>query len=262
LPRGPAWSDNRNMRTTFALHRWLRRAAYVLATVAALGVAPGGAQAGPFEDGVAAYDAGDFETALVLWRPMADQGDARSQYNLGVMYREGQGVTKDGVQAASWFRLASDQGAVLAQFSLGDIFKNGEGVPQDDAQAVHWYKLAAEQGHVQAQYGMGLSYTFGEGVAVDEVQAAYWYRRAAEQGHAYAQYNLGASYNIGAGVPQDRLLAYAWISMAAAQGDTEANPFRDALAEAMTAEELAEAQRLSGELWQNYVQPFLTPPGF
>lgn len=250
------------MQATIVIRRWVRLGATCFASMMMLGVVVASAQIDPFEDGIAAYDAGDFETAHALWRPLADQGDFRAQYNLGVMNQGGQGVAQNDAQAARWFRMAADQGAVRAQFSLAEMYKNGEGVAQDHAQAVHWYKLAAEQGHVQAQYGMGLAFTFGEGVAVDDFQAAYWYRRAAEQGHAYAQYNLGASYNIGAGVPLDKLLAYAWISIAAAQGDTEANPFRDALAAAMTPDQLAEAQRLSGELWNNYVQPFLPVPEF
>jgi len=63
--------------------------------------------AGPFEDGLAAYDRDDYATALRLWRPLADAGDATAQYNLGIMYRNGRGVPKDYVQAHMWFNLAA-----------------------------------------------------------------------------------------------------------------------------------------------------------
>ncbi len=64
--------------------------------------------AGPFEDGNAAYQRGDYATALRLWRPLAEQGDAGAQYNLGLMYREGQGVSQDDAEAAKWYRKAAE----------------------------------------------------------------------------------------------------------------------------------------------------------
>ena len=71
--------------------------------------AAGPAVAGPFEDGVAAHDKGDYAAALRLWRPIAEQGDASAQYNLGQMYRNGQGVPQDYIQAHMWFNLATAQ---------------------------------------------------------------------------------------------------------------------------------------------------------
>ena len=68
------------------------------------------AAAGPFEDAVAAYQRGDYATAYALTRPLADEGVARAQFNLGVMYAKGQGVAQDYAEAAKWYRLAADQG--------------------------------------------------------------------------------------------------------------------------------------------------------
>ena len=48
--------------------------------------------AGDYEDGLAAGEKGDFATALRLWTPLAEQGDAKAQYNLGRMYRDGNGI--------------------------------------------------------------------------------------------------------------------------------------------------------------------------
>ncbi len=64
------------------------------------------ASAGPFEDANAAYERQDYATALKLWRPLADQGDASSQYNLAVMNEKGQGVEKDYLQAHIWYDIA------------------------------------------------------------------------------------------------------------------------------------------------------------
>ena len=71
--------------------------------------AAGPAVAGPYEDGVVAYAKGDYPTALRLLRPIADQGDAFAQYNLGLMYANGQGVPQDYIQAHMWFNLATAQ---------------------------------------------------------------------------------------------------------------------------------------------------------
>jgi TPR repeat protein len=71
----------------------------ILAGIVLILMLTGGAAAGPHEDGVAAHERGDYATALRLWRPLAEQGKANAQYNLGVMYDKGQGVTQDYVQA-------------------------------------------------------------------------------------------------------------------------------------------------------------------
>ena len=61
--------------------------------------------ANPFEDGVAAHKLGDYETAMRLLRPLAEQGNAYAQYKLGAMYDEGQGVPQDHAEATKWDRL-------------------------------------------------------------------------------------------------------------------------------------------------------------
>ncbi len=99
-----------------------------------------------FEAGMEAYDRGDYATALKEWRPLAEQGIARAQSNLGSMYEYGEGVPQDDKEAARWYRLAADQGYAIAQSNLGLMYEYGEGVPQDDVQARMWLNLAAAQG--------------------------------------------------------------------------------------------------------------------
>ena len=71
------------------------------------------ASAGPLEDGRAAYDRGDYATALRLWAPLADQGSPSAQYNLGGMYASSRGVSQgvphDLVQAYKWLSLAASR---------------------------------------------------------------------------------------------------------------------------------------------------------
>ena len=66
-------------------------------------------------------------------KQQAQKGDAVAQFLLGGMYYNGEGVPKDDIQAAKWYRLAADQGLAEAQLNLGSMYFFGRGVPQDDA---------------------------------------------------------------------------------------------------------------------------------
>jgi TPR repeat protein len=144
-------------------------------------------------------------------------------------------------------RARAEQGNVVAQYNLGVMYRDGDGVPEDDAEAVRWFRLAAEQELLEAQYNLGVMYRDGDGVPADYVEAVRWFRLTAEQGYASAQNNLGVAYQAGRGVPEDYVLAYMWWNLAAAQGDEAAQGNKDGLEQRMTREQIAEAQRLSRE---------------
>ena len=96
-----------------------------------------------FDDGVAAYERGDYATALDEWRRLAEQGVAKASYKLGVMYKVGQGVPQDFAEAVAWWRKAADQGDAGAQYDLGAMYVRGEGMPQDYVEGHMWRNLAA-----------------------------------------------------------------------------------------------------------------------
>ena len=75
-----------------------------------------------FDEGVAAAKKGDFKTAMSEWQPLAEQGDAQSQYYLGFMYSNGEGVVQDYKEAVKWFRKAAEQGNGEAQAFLGMMY--------------------------------------------------------------------------------------------------------------------------------------------
>ncbi len=75
------------------------------------------------QKGLDAFQRGDYETALREWRPLAEQGNARAQTALGLMYAEGQGVSQDYETAVKWYRLAAEQGFASAQNNLRDLEK-------------------------------------------------------------------------------------------------------------------------------------------
>lgn len=88
------------------------------------------------------YDTGDYEKAAKLYSPLAKDGNAEAQYNLGMMYRAGRGVPRDIKEAAKWYRLAAEQGNPLAQFNLGWMYASGKGVPQDYVRSRMWFNVA------------------------------------------------------------------------------------------------------------------------
>ncbi|HHF0499545.1 TPA: tetratricopeptide repeat protein, partial [Haemophilus influenzae] len=99
-----------------------------------------------FQQGLTAYEQSNYQTAFKLWLPLAEQGNAKAQYNLGVMYGNGRGVKQDYFKAVNWYRKAAEQGHADAQLNLGYMYEKGRGVKQDDFEAVKWYRQAAEQG--------------------------------------------------------------------------------------------------------------------
>jgi uncharacterized protein len=146
----------------------------------------------------------------------------QAQHELGVKYREGDGVTQDYKKAMQLFRPLAEKGHGDSQFNLGQMYKDGNGVPQDYEEAIKWYRKAADQGLAEAQYNLGVMYDKGTGVTQDYEVAVKWYRKAAEQGHAWCQCILGFMYKNGKGVIQDYEETEKWLRLAADQGVVEA----------------------------------------
>ena len=209
--------DNKLISHSHPKTSWPGAYAAVCAIIIAI-VINGVGNAEPYDDGVAANKRGDYETAVQLFRPLAEQGHAKAQAYLGLMYAKGDGVTQDYDEEVKWFRLAAEQGIAFAQYDLGISYSEGNGVNQDFAEAVNWYRRAAEQGYVKAEVALAEAYDRGLGVKQDNAEAALWYHKAAEQGDADAQYALGNMYFFANGVPEDESEALQWYRKAADQG--------------------------------------------
>ena len=123
------------------------------------------------DEAIASYRNGNFTSAVAELRPLAEQGDARAQHWLGIMYHLGKGVDRDDKQSIAWYLKAAEQGGVGAQTNLGSMYFEGSGAPQDDKLAVLWWSKAASQGSVAAQYHLATMIEQGRGVTKDEVQA-------------------------------------------------------------------------------------------
>jgi uncharacterized protein len=98
-----------------------------------------------FDEGVEAYAQSDYAKALSEFKPLAEQGEARSEYFMGFLYRYGYGVKADHAEAGKWFRQAADQGDSRSLYYLGKMHENGEGVERDPVAAHMWFTLSAKQ---------------------------------------------------------------------------------------------------------------------
>ena len=100
-----------------------------------------------FRRGLSAYEKGDYATALREWTPLAEQGDANAQTNLGVIFYKGQGVPQNYMKAAVLFRLSAEQGSSLAQTYLSGMYAMGQGITKDKVYAYMWGNIAASNGN-------------------------------------------------------------------------------------------------------------------
>ncbi len=102
-----------------------------------------------FQQGFEAITREDYQTAFKLWLPLAEQGNASAQFNLGNMYRRGQGVKQDNFEAVKWYRKAAEQGNAKAQVLLGLAYLLGKGVQFNKSLAKEWLGKACDNGDQQ-----------------------------------------------------------------------------------------------------------------
>ena len=119
------------------------------------------------------------------------------QYDMGLMYFEGNGLAQDYGKAFQWFTRAAEQNHPEAQDYVGLCCEFGYGTAQDERQAVEWYERSAGQGYANAQYHLALMYHSGKGVEQSYAEAFRWFEKAAEQDHQEAQNYVGLYYENG-----------------------------------------------------------------
>jgi TPR repeat protein len=149
---------------------------------------------------------------------MAEQGDDRAAFLLGMRFASGTQAIRDDSEAYRWFKQAADGGLAEAQYNLGILHATGRGTAPNYAEAARWYRLAAEQGLSEAQFNLGTLYSLGLGVDRDERLAVDWLTRAADDSLPEAQFNLGVLHEHGRGVRLNAPAALTWYERAAKQG--------------------------------------------
>ena len=172
-----------------------------------------------YRDGLDAFRSGDAVGAYEIWKPLAEAGDPSAQFGLAVLYEKGGGGFEQNLdEAIKWYELAAGQGIAAAQNNLGHMYSQGMGVTKDKARAVKLWLAAAEGGHVLSYYNLGLAYYRGDGVAKNESEAARWFAKAADAGLADGQFAMGEMHRLGIGMKKDEAQALGWYKLAAGQG--------------------------------------------
>lgn len=167
-----------------------------------------------FAKGVDAYNKGHYAAALYEWTPLAEQGDAKAQFMLGQMYREGKGVEQDDGEAMRWFRKSAQGGNASAGYWIGRYYEAGILVQRNGQEAVRWYKMAAEAGNVPSILRLVDLYNSGEIVPPDPAEALRWTEAGARKGQMSLQLAAGIHYAGDAASPGQRAKAEMWLKLA------------------------------------------------
>lgn len=196
------------------------------------------------EEGVTAYQQHDYQAALNAWSRAAQQGDPDAEYNLGQLYRLGQGVKLSFPTAQSYYLKAAKKNHSLAQLNLGTMYYSGKLGPKQEESAFHWLEQAAENNNAHAQWMIGIMLFNGQGVARDSIAAYSWLTLASEQQHPqamldHAKLKTGLSAvqldladaltnayrqkkKAKAAIQQQEKEAFYWLHQAAEKGDAHA----------------------------------------
>lgn len=177
----------------------------------------------------AARRSADFKEAYALYKTLADQGNARAETQIGLMYRMGELGRQDNAQAMAHLRQAATAGDGIAQFTLALAFQKGNnGAQKDDAAAARWFaqalgslQRAAERQDAEAQRTLAMTYRDGLGVAKNEAQSKRWLHQAAENGDPLAQALWGTLLAKETGA-EDIQPAIHWLQKAAEQNSVTA----------------------------------------
>jgi hypothetical protein len=148
-------------------------------------------------------------------RASADRGFAPAQTAIGNFYETGELVLSDPQQAIAWYKKAAAQNDKISLLSLGRMYYTGYKVTRDLDEAAKWLQRSADQGEPLSQLYMGLIHEekdYSHGVA------ASWYRKSAEQGVIQAQQKLAYVLDQGRGVPRDAVGSYMWYVIAFESG--------------------------------------------
>jgi len=186
----------------------------------------------------------------------AEQGYAPAQQLLQPNINRISSMTldRDKVKSEMFLLRGAEQGNADSQFWLGVSYDQNWFGTTDNEEAAKWFRLAAEQGHPDAQASLGEAYEYGDGVEQNNSLAAEWYRKAAEHvpnlgGAGVARYSLARLYMQGLGVRKDYVQAYMWFSLA--NGESAVAELRSK----MTETQILEAERMTQEWKSRHPEP-------
>jgi TPR repeat protein len=186
----------------------------------------------------------------------AEQGYAPAQQLLQPNINRISSMTldRDKVKSEMFLLRGAEQGNADSQFWLGVSYEQNWFGTTDNEEAAKWFRLAAEQGHPDAQTSLGQAYEYGDGVEQNYALAAEWYRKAAEHvpnlgGAGVGRNGLARLYEQGLGVRKDYVQAYMWFSLA--NGESAVAELRSK----MTEPQILEAERITQEWKSRHPEP-------
>jgi TPR repeat protein len=163
----------------------------------------------------------DLARAALLYEQACEGDYAEGCFNLGVMYVFGDGVTGDLARAASLYEKACNGNYAMACFNLALAHAIGDGITQDVARAALLYEKACDGNYAEGCFSLGVAYADGAGVTQDLDRAALLYEKACDGDHAMGCFNLGKMYRHGDGVIQDFVQAASLYEKACDGGYAE-----------------------------------------
>ena len=201
-------------------HRWATRTHLIFTSILLCTLlAASLTQANTLEEAKAKLLQKDYTAAHAIYLTLANQNDAKACYNLGLMYQQGDGVSRNMDEAVNWYSKSADLGYKEAQYTLAALVFQRQIQSISYPQAVTYYEQAAKQGHVKSQLNLGMLYFRGDVIAQDLPAAVYWLTLAASNHNSEAQGYLAQLYQQGAGVEQDPVKAAMWLMLATQNED-------------------------------------------
>lgn len=183
-----------------------------------------------FDQAVEDYNNGGYIKALNTFYTLAKENNPKAQYNVGLIYANGLGVTKDVAEAQKWYEKAAKQGNAAAQYNLAQLYQaSGSTNPHAYKKAKYWYEKAVENGLKEAYTNLGALYAEGIGVEKDVVKALTLFEKGAALGDSAAQVNAAILYAWGEGVKHDKMKAYDNLRKALKAGQSDASEHLDKL---------------------------------
>ena len=180
------------------------------------------ASADQFEDGVAAYRAQDYETAITRFTVLASTGHAEAQLFLAEMYSSGQGVDADFEAGHELMLTSAKNGSAEAAYRLGGSHDRFFSDDDEVKKALPWYELSTENGHKKAPARLAELHHPETGRFSDTEKYLHWLHKAAEAKHAASMFELARIYNAGKLVPADTKEAVRLVQGSAQNGHGDA----------------------------------------
>lgn len=163
------------------------------------------------------------DVAIKLLEQLAEKGYTPAQKSLGDAQRQNLVTSPDLKSQFYWYAKAAQSGDAESQYQLAIMYANGESRERNLKLSGMWLSYASKQGHLDATHGLGWMYFLGEGVKECKKTALAYFYQAATQNHTESQLLLGKLYYKGEVTRHDPKMALHWLTLASSSGSVDAD---------------------------------------